>query len=319
MRPNRSLSRSLHTLRSRVPQPTVKDSREVAVYVILLPLVAIPRPVGLAACGILARLLMRYGSPYERVMTRSFPRPLMEQLGRTRSEALRRSETLVLYDRVLTLRSFLLPWWKRPVTVVGLHHVEEALAAHNGAILWVHQCVSSNLMVKFATKSSGHPLIHLSRPGHGFSDTSFGKRLASPLLRRGEDRYLAERVVLDEVHTVGPLRQLRRRLRENQVVSITVTATALHLDALPCLGGSLWLSPGPVELAEASSAALLPVFTVGSASRATVIIGPPLPVAGKSAASTRESEAAAAHWLEEQSLAHPADWIGWRLNAFVAG
>ena len=307
---------------STFPMLTLKDIREVVLNLLLLPAVIAPRTAGLAMSRLLAMVLMRKGSRYTRDMARNLPSPIQEALGPGVRVALRRSEALIQYDKALVLRALLFRRWERSVALEGVEHVEDALRAGRGAILWVHPCVSSNLVVKQALHGAGLPLVHLSRPGHGFSSRSaFGTRLASPLLQRPENRYIAERVLIDDRHLVGPLRHLRRRLAENQVVSITAVTIRSKAAIVPCLGGVLSLSVGPIELAQASGAALLSVFTVGSGSRARVVIGPPLPVPGraKDASSVRDCANAAGAWLEEQALAHRADWTGWRRGEWRRG
>ena len=316
----RTVSERIGALRHGLPPPTPEDLREVTLYLLLLPFVVAPRAVGLAACRVVARFLMRPGSQYTALLAGCLPRPIQLQLGPALPDALCVNEMLTEYDKVLVLRALLFPRWERRISVVGLNHLEAALQRGHGAILWVHPCVSSHLLVKSAMYRAGFPLVHLSRPGHGFaSGSAFGKRLASPLLRRAEDRYLAERVVIEGGHTIGALRQLRRQLNANRVVSITVAVTASRVDEILCLGGRLRLPSGPPELAAATGAALLPVFTTGSDSAAQVIIGPPLPINGgtSGAGAIGEYQRAAASWLEQQALAHPADWVGWRLQQYL--
>ena len=144
----------------------------------------------------------------------------------------------------------------------------------------VHPCVSSNVGVKQALAEAGYPLVHLSRPGHGFSASRLGVRIVSPLMRRAETPVLAERLVIDDSGSSGPLRQLRRRLAENRVVSITVGRSAPRVATAPFLDGGLRLPAGPITLAAGARAALLPVFTWGDPAHPVVRIGAPLPVRG---------------------------------------
>ena len=169
----------------------------------------------------------------------------------------------MLYERVLVLRGALLPWWTQAIRLNGIEHVHAALEAGQGAILWVHPCLGSSVSVKQALFEAGLPLAHLSRPSHSFSPFPFGVRLANPLLRRAENRFLAERVVIDEEATVGPLRRLQILLSENRVISIAVASNASRLRSFPILSGDVLLSNGPVKIAARTGAAILPVFTGG--------------------------------------------------------
>lgn len=219
-------------------------------------------------------------------------------------------------ERILVLRAIAFPWWRRRVRLAGLRHVRAALADGRGVILWIHHCSESNVAVKQALWQAGLPLAHLSRPGHPASSQPLGVRWINPLLRRPEVRFLAERVVIDDHATVAPLRRLRALLAANRAVSITVTATASRLEALPLFGGRLFLPTGPVQLAAASGAPLLPVFTYRLGNVTRVEVGSPLPVTGSSPEAVGAALEAACAWLEPRAVAHPEAWVGWRTREF---
>lgn len=293
--------------------PTAADLRELAIYLALSPCVLAPRRAGLAVCRLVSFVLTRPGSRYRDALARGIPPALEDQLGPELSAALRLSDALFQYEKVARLRALVAPRWKPAVTVQGLEHIQDARRSGKGAILWVHPCVGSNLLVKLALKRAGFPLTHLSRPEHGFrSNSQFGRWLA-PHLRRGEDRYLAARISFDGMRSVGPLRALRMCLREGQVVSITAVPFATRVAEVPFLDGTLRLASGPAELAAVSGAILCPVFTTGSDTVPCVIIGAPLPVV---AGELRQAHLAAARMLEAEVVAHPADWLGWRYSAY---
>jgi lauroyl/myristoyl acyltransferase len=222
----------------------------------------------------------------------------------------------MLRERALVLRAALFPGWKQSVRVAGVEHVRSGVAAGRGVILWVQPCLGSTILVKQALYEAGFPLAHLTRPGHGLSPHPFGVRIVNPFLRRAEDRFLAERIEIDETRTVGPIRRLRALLSQNRVISITVTTTASQLEEFEALGGIVTLPTGPVELAASLGAMLLPVFTAGSALPLVVEIGPPLPLTGRSREAVRASQEASLRWLEERIDRHPGDWIGWRAGLF---
>ncbi len=220
---------------------------------------------------------------------------------------------MMLYERVLVLRGALLPWWTGTIRLNGIEHVHAALEAGHGAILWVHECLGSNVSVKQALFEAGLPLAHLSRPSH-----PLGVRLANPLLRHAENRFLAERVVIDEGRTVAPLRRLHVLLSKNRVISVTVASTASRVRSFPILGGSVLLPDGPVKIAAGTGAAILPVFTGGSDWLRVVEIGPPLPVTGSDPSALRACQQASVNWLEERIAEHPAAWTGWRSPPYHA-
>ena len=301
---------------AKVPKPTSWEIREIGMRLLLAPFVLAPRPLEFAAARTLARYLLRPGGSVRRGRLRKLPPALSDRTGIDAIEYLTDVETLVMRERIRLMRGIVFPWWRRKLSVSGLSEVRAGLEAGRGVILWVHQCVESNVAVKQAMFMAGHPLAHLSRPGHPFSGRPFGVRFVNPILRRPEVRFLAERVVIDNEHTIAPIRRLRKLLIENRVVSITVVDHAARVNDFDFLGGTLRLAAGPVELAAATQARLLPVFTSEKNGRAHVEIGSPLPITGSRPEAIRETHLAALRWLEERIMARPEAWIGWRGRSF---
>jgi hypothetical protein len=301
---------------SRIPGPSAWELREIARRFVLLPFVLTPDWLGRAAARALVAYTLRPGGWAARSRSRRFPPALAARTGIDKQTLITRNDTNAAYEQVLLLRGIVFPWWKRRLRVTGLGHLRHSLGAGNGVILWVHPCAASNVAVKQALFMAGHPLVHLSRPSHPFSARPFGRRFVNPILRMPEVRFLAERVVIENDQTIAPLRRLRKVLKEHRVISITVTAGASRLNEFELLGGTLRLPAGPVELAAATGARLLPVFTWSSDSRTHVRIGAPLPVSGGDATSVREAQRAAVQWLEARILEHPDSWAGWRNSQF---
>lgn len=219
----------------------------------------------------------------------------------------------MLYERALVLRGVFFARWHRPLLVEGLEHVHEGLHLGSGVILWVFPCVGHSVGVKQAVFQAGIPLAHLTRPGHGFSGSPFGVRVASPFLRRSETKYLAESVVIDDRLTFAPLRRLRVLLKENRVVSVTVTRAAGRSGRFQVLGSEIQLPQGPVELAAATGACIVPVYTAERDNRTRVIIGEPLPVAGPDSVAVHAAMSVAVEWLEQRVREDPTTWLGWRM------
>lgn len=304
-------------LNKRVPVPRRKELRELSLYGLFLPFAFLPLWCGRRAAQLLARILTRRSSGYYRIMAGLMPGPIQQAMGRTEREAARRAEELLLFHKLVLMRTALVPWWTPHVRVEGIENLEAALAGGRGAILWVQPCLGSNITVKRALKEYGHPLVHLSRPGHPFSSTPFGLRFVNPLLRSPEVRFLRERVVISDESRVAPLRRLRACLRENSPVSITVTTDASTVNDVAFLDGSCRLPTGPIELARSAGAPLLPVFTVGTAVPPTVIIGSALPVrATADEEAVRHCQEEMVAWLEDLVRQFPADWLGWRFRLY---
>ena len=132
-----------------------------------------------------------------------------------------------------------------------------------GGILWVAPFAFSDLVTKLALHEAGYAVAHLSRDTHGFSTTRFGRRVLNPIQTRVERRYLAERLVMSDERSVGPLRELAARLEQNRLVSITLAASGRRTRLVP-LPRRLPSGSRPARLALAcqTGAPLLPVFTL---------------------------------------------------------
>lgn len=171
------------------------------------------------------------------------------------------------------------PWgWHPRIDLVGREHLDAALAAGRGAILWVVPFVFSYLVAKMALHQAGFAVSHLSRFTHGYSASRFGIRVLNPIRTRIESRYLAERVVIGSDGAVsGPLARLTDRLNANGVISITVGGAGSRPYRCACLNGRLEIARGAPNLMLRTGATLLPVFTVKTAERHFVTtIEPPL-------------------------------------------
>ena len=191
----------------------------------------------------------------------------------------------LLLENELAMLQVLHHYRRRPtepdIRIEGAHRVPEALAAGRGVILWVAPMAHAALVTKMAWHRAGWPVAHLSRYSHGVSATRLGARLLNPVVRRVEDRYLAERIVIGlDRSPATALQVLRRRLAQKRPVSITALAGTGSALAVPFLGRRLRLSLGPPRLARATGAPLLPVFCWRETEvRFVVSIGSPLPIA----------------------------------------
>jgi lauroyl/myristoyl acyltransferase len=217
-------------------------------------------------------------------------------------------------SRMKAFRDYRPGGWRPDVTVKGTEHIAAARAQGHGVVLWVAPFVYSDLVTKKALHEAGCKVSHLSRPDHGFSSSRFGIRILNPIWTRIEDRYLLERVRLQDGPGLGSaLAVLRRRLQEKQIVSITATRHARRTVCVTFLNAELHLPIGPVRLARAANAVLLPVFTIRTdAGKFVVTIDDPL--AGPTAGSGDEPPEAVirrfARTLEGYALNYPSQWTG---------
>jgi len=187
--------------------------------------------------------------------------------GRINPTVLNRMEIILITHRYVArmqgYREYRPNGWRPDIKVVGAKHIDAALAAGHGVVLWVTPFPYSHLVTKKGLHESGYRVSHLSRSAHGFSPSRFGCRFLNPIWTRIEDRYLAERVRLDAGAGPGAaIAILRRRLQQNRIVSITATRFARKTIGVDFFNIELRLPTGPARLARTAQAALLPVFTV---------------------------------------------------------
>ena len=126
-------------------------------------------------------------------------------------------------------------------------------------------------------------------------------------------RSLAARVVMSPEGPRGAMRQLLARLKENGIVSITVRPSGLHPAEVPLFDSHMSVATGAPDLAFASGAALLPVFTVRNAN-GIYHVNVEKPIVLFRDDRRRASEAAAREYarrLEPYIEAYPGQWTNW--------
>lgn len=202
--------------------------------------------------------------------------------------------------------------WQPKIQMHGLEHLEAALGAKSGALLWVSDFVYSSLITKMAFCQAGYGVSHLTRPQHGFSDTPYGVSFLNPLWTKIEDQFIAERVTINKENADKVLDVVGSRLAANRVVSITVGNWARRTLDLPFFKGAIRLATGPAYLSQAYHAPLLPVFTFRSDSgEYHVSIGSALDGQTSHYAQTIGSYVKG---LAEYVLRYPDQWNGWMRN-----
>ncbi len=203
--------------------------------------------------------------------------------------------------------------WRRGVRVIGAEHVVAALAEGRGAVLWVSRFTYSDLLTKRGMAQAGLRAYHVSRSSHGFTGSRLAARFLDPFWVGPEARHLAARVVIGE--DANATRTLRRQLKANQVVSITMGHVGARWCFSPFLEGWMIQATGPANLALAAGAPLLPVFTTKNAAGGfDVHIDSPLTVPEEGAREARFQAMAdeMLRRLEVHARAHPAQYMFWR-------
>ena len=163
-------------------------------------------------------------------------------------------------ERLQHLRAYRPGGWVPVVRLRGGEHIAHALQGDRGVILWVTDCYYGSVLVKAALAQAGYQLVQLSRPDHGYSETRLGCAVLNPILHRVEDRYLAERLIVDDGRTAATLIAIRGRLSGNGIVAITVSKLGSPLCTAPFLDAELGVAPGAMTIALLTDAPLLPVF-----------------------------------------------------------
>ncbi len=216
-------------------------------------------------------------------------------------------------SRLYGLREYWFGRHRFPLELTGADHLDRALQGGRGAILWIGRFVFASLFSKVALYERGFRVSHLSRPTHGFGTSAFAVRRLNPIWTRIEERFLHERIVLRPGTETAVLRTLRRRLASNEILSISVGDEGLQTMTVPLLAGELRVATGPVSLALASGAPLLPVFTVRDRVRAfTVTVQAPLVVPPADAPRKRVTSVVQqyAERLAPLVREYPGQWLG---------
>lgn len=307
---------------TRTGSPPFFDRRDLRELISLPPLVllawALPErrwPGATRALGrVIGTVLPRRGAAYVPTI-----RSLMETAGhQAGSDAVLEAERVAthLRARLQLLRMYRRGGWRPDIRLTGRERLDAARADGRGAILWINQFASSDLVTKMAWHRAGLSVSHLSRPQHGFSETRFGRRWLNPMVTRIDERLLRERIVIPPSGPAPAMRLMAERLGDNGIVSITVTDMARQPVTAPFLDGTLRLAPGAAVLAADTGAALFPVFTLPEETGGfSVEIDEALDAAGAGSrkATVRAASQQLARRLESRVARNPLHWHSWEL------
>jgi hypothetical protein len=255
----------------------------------------------------------RYNQRYLSFLTR-YLEPCLENAPLRR--ILRRSIAESYLERLVGMADLQGDRWHPDCRVLGAEVLSSAVEAGKGAILWIAPMGFAANVPKIALYKLGYPLCHLSASEHGISQSDFARRHLNPLIVKTENRYLAERVVLDDARAPNSFLRLVAHLRKNRLVSIRLTDNARKYLRFPILAGSILVPLGPIALARMTGAPLHPLITVKTGKKSFDLhILPALPTneshdeQGQNILVGREFVRS----LEEFALAYPAFWRGWWL------
>ncbi len=166
-------------------------------------------------------------------------------------------------ERLQLLRIHRPGGWNPRIHLEGGNNIETGLQAKYGVILWVSALSFHRQGTKMALYEAGYQVSHLSRYSHGFQSKSrFAEQFLNPIRTTAERQYVRERIVIGRSGSKGVLDLLAKRLKRNEIVSITVGDEARRVSTVPFLNGVLRLASGPIYLSYITKAPLLPVFTI---------------------------------------------------------
>lgn len=214
------------------------------------------------------------------------------------------------------LREVLPGGWRATIVLDGERRLADARAGGRGAIAWVAPFAFASLAAKRAIAQAGHPISHVSRPGHGYSTSRFGVAVLNPLRVAAENRWLAERMVISDGHAGNVMMRAQRALRDNRVVSITAGGwEGQRIATVRLFGQPMDIAVGAPGLARLTGAPLLPVFAVRDESGDTirVVVDEPIPVAadGQRDIVLQAAAQAYASRVEPWIRRHPDQWREW--------
>ena len=205
--------------------------------------------------------------------------------------------------------------WRPRITVEGREHVDAALAAGRGAILW-RMDMGDTLHLQRGAWESGWPLVQLSSQGHGVTNSRFGFRFGAPMYARPENVYLTERVMIPPDWSFGYLPRLVRALEANQVVAILGEVFSRQAILVPVFQGQRAVATGAPGLAHRTGAALIPAATFREGRwNYRVRLGPPIEVDRSipRRPAIEEPTRKFGRMLEDAVAEHPGDYNGWWL------
>ena len=174
-------------------------------------------------------------------------------------------------SRMQITDQYLFRKWKPKIKLRGIERIHEALGDGNGVILWISPFAYSDLIAKMGLSLAGIEISHLSRPGHGFSRSTIGMATLNKLRTGIEDKYIKDRVRITRGKEQRAMLALRRVLKKNGIVSITVGAKTRRPGIIPLGDGHLRVATGAVRLSEMTGAPIMPVFTVNTAAQDFIV------------------------------------------------
>ncbi len=204
--------------------------------------------------------------------------------------------------------------WQPEIELQGEHHLHQALKGGRGVIVWRMSFCDNPVFFQCLWRA-GIPVVHLRGPTHGAPSRSrVGLRLTRRVYTRAEDLYLKEVVEMPLDPSLGYMRILLARLRQNACVSIVGENLGRQNIRAKLFTCTAEFATGAPSLAWRTGAVLLTSYTIRlNAFHYRVIIEDPIDLE-RSLGRRQFVEQAVGEFarrLEEHVTQHPANWQGW--------
>lgn len=276
-----------------------------------------PRFVDRLALG-LSHLAYRFSRKKRRRMERNVTR-VFGPLGDTERARIVRGAFYTFWDETMSF----IPWRAAAgpeIEVSGLPHLEAALAAENGVVLWESGYFGRRNLAKQALHRHGFRIQQVHDVAHraGFAgDLHSGwvrDAIVLAYFDAREREFTDDVILLPRPEPLATIRKLIAALRRNQILCITADVAQGHrLLTIPLLGEPKSFATGMVSVVRTCGAALLPLFCIRERDgRIRVIVEPAISVPSAGARETFEQPLRSyAALLETYIRRYPEQYRSW--------
>lgn len=154
--------------------------------------------------------------------------------------------------------------WPARIEVTGADRLRAAHAEGRGVVMWVMSFLDMTPF-NLTAAAEGHPVTHLSTPGHGLRDHGpISRRLVAPIVLHGERRSHGRRLVIPPEGGMGYLRELLKVL-ETKHGTVTIRGDytlGRRMIEAPFLNEIAAFPTGAPGLAHRTGAPLLTTATI---------------------------------------------------------
>ncbi len=205
------------------------------------------------------------------------------------------------------------PEWTRRVACEGANHLHDALKRGKGVIIW-ESPFGNRALGRLTLAAQGFPVSPLQGPGHGGGPSRLGQSFIKPL-HRAAQRSLSFDAIHIQTDSAAYILELQRRLRNNGVVCISSFGPmARRFAVLPFLGAGQCIATGVPSLAQATGAALIPVFCFRLPDGSyRWVLEPPVPSSTEMEAARMQMHALRYYvgLVERYVNQYPDQWLRW--------